>query len=353
MKPELGRKGGRTFIIGEAGVNHDGKLADAKRLVEIAARANADAVKFQTFKTEEHHSSFHQPQALRAASKGYELTYDEFAELAAYCRSKNLVFLSTPFESRSVDFLDRLGVPLFKVASGEITNYPLLEHIARTGRPVLLSTGMAERQEIAGALRVLKSGYKRGRVKKPALEIAYGVMPPVTLLHCVSEYPTPYDHGNLLGMFELRGDFDLPVGLSDHSIGVEVPIAAAALGACVVEKHFTFDNTLKTADHPMSLLPDQLKDMVDSIRHVEAALGRGQRRLSSAEKTLRDVARKSIVASRPLQKGTRLSAEMLRCMRPGQGIAPPELKQLLGKTLRRDKSQDEMLTWQDVGGRVR
>jgi len=327
-----------TFIIAEAGVNHNGDMALAKKLVDAAKSAGADAVKFQTYKAEAlvtktarkadyqkrmEHDGESQLEMLRKL----ELSYDEFRELKEYCDTLGIVFLSSAFDAESVDFLLSLDIPYLKVPSGEITNLPYLMKIAGTGRPVLLSTGMSDLDEVASALEVLRS-CGAGEV---------------TLLHCSTRYPTPFEEANLRAMLTLRERFGLAVGYSDHTPGIEVPIAAAALGAAVLEKHLTLGCSLEGPDHRASLEPREFNAMVAAVRHIEAALGDGEKRPSALERANRTAARKSIVAGRNIAKGEIFTPENLTVKRPGGGISPMRWFEVLGARAGRDFSEDELI----------
>ncbi len=316
------------FIIAEAGVNHNGKLDLAYQLVDIAAQVGADAVKFQTFKAEKVIS----PQATKAnyqiettgdeetqleMVKKLELSYENFRDLYEYCEYKGIMFLSTPFGKESADFLDDLGMAAFKIPSGEITNLPFLEHLARKGRPMIISTGMTSLGEVETAVQSIQN---------------HGSSP-FALLHCVSNYPTAPADANLRAMHTLQTAFDVPIGFSDHTLGIEIPLAAVALGAQVIEKHFTLNNDLPGPDHRASLEPEQLKDMVTGIRKVESALGDGQKRPAASEANTASVARRSLVAARDIPAGTVLSVGMIAIMRPGDGLLPAMHDCLIGRKL--------------------
>jgi N,N'-diacetyllegionaminate synthase len=340
----IGKKkiGESVFIVAEAGVNHNGNLKRALRMVDEAAEAGADAVKFQTF-TPELVASSRAPKAkyqrtARGKSqiemlKRLALTRLDFEAISQRAEKRRILMLSTPFDDESVDFLDALGVPAYKVSSGDLTNIPLIEHIARKGKPVILSTGMAtldEVQDAVGAVR--RNGNDR-----------------IILLHCVSAYPSKPDDSNLRAMQTLRETFRVPVGFSDHTLGTDVPIAAAALGAVMIEKHFTLSRNLPGPDHKSSLEPREFIRMVRGIRTAERALGRPEKAPTKAEMEMRAVARKSIVASRNIQKGESITREMVAVKRPGTGIQPKELAYLLGKRASRAIKADEVLTWDMVG----
>lgn len=325
-------------IIAEAGVNHNGQLSLAKKLADAAVAAGADYVKFQTFEPEQLVSRFAQKADYQKKATGEEeaqlamlrklaLTKEEFISLKAYCSEIGIPFLSTPFDLGSIDFLYELGLPFWKVPSGEITNLPYLRKIAKTGMPVILSSGMCDLAEIDAALRVLS-------------ENGSGE---ITLLHCNTEYPTPYEDVNLRAMLEMRERFSLPVGYSDHTLGIAVPIAAAALGACVIEKHFTLDQTMDGPDHQASLSPQELAEMVRAIRTVEAALGSDVKACSPSEKKNRDIARKSIVAAQDIAKGEVFSETNLTSKRPGNGICPMRWDEVIGERAKRSFLKDELI----------
>ena len=327
-----------VYIIAEAGVNHNGDLALAKKLVDAAAAAKADAVKFQTFIPEKVISVYAKKAEYQVASTGGEesqlemvrklwLSYDSFRELAGYCARKGIRFLSTPFDLPSLDFLMSLDMPLIKVPSGEITNLPLLLAVARTAKPVILSTGMSELSEIEFA-------------RKTLLENG---CPEVSLLHCNTEYTTPFEDANLRAMEAIRSRFGGTVGYSDHTLGIEAPIAAVALGAQIIEKHFTLDRTMEGPDHACSLEPDELAAMVSAIRNVERALGSGEKIPSPSERKNMAIARKSIVAARAIRAGEIFDESMLDVKRPGDGLSPTRWFEVIGKTAVRDFAPDEQI----------
>lgn len=326
------------YIIAEAGVNHNGDLALAKKLVDCAARAGADCVKFQTFcaeqvvsaaapKAEYQKETTGSEESQLDMVKKLELSYDAFVILKEYCQSQGIDFLSTPFDLTSIRFLDRLGVPFWKIPSGEVTNYPYLAEIGRTQRPVVMSTGMCTLSEVGAAMEVLRS---------------YGTED-IRLLHCNTEYPTPFENVNLRAMETLRQEFGVTVGYSDHTQGIEIPIAAVVLGAEVIEKHFTLDRNMEGPDHKASLEPNELADMISGIRHVEQALGTGEKVPSPSEKKNMAIARKSIVAARPIKKGEILSESNLTTKRPGTGICPMRWLEVLGTRAVRDFTEDELI----------
>ncbi len=330
----------RVFVIAEAGVNHNGSLDLALRLVDAAKASGADAVKFQTFRadllaTRSAHKAAYQERTTAHAESQFEMLRRLELDAAAHqclidrCREIGIRFLSSPFDAQSADLLAAMDVPLFKVPSGEITNLPFLEHLARKGRPVILSTGMSTLGEVEDAVNILQTA---GASQ-------------LTLLHCVTEYPAPYAEVNLRAMQTLKCAFGLPVGYSDHTPGIDIAVAAVALGAEVIEKHFTLDRSLSGPDHAASLEPDELRQMVTAIRHVEAALGTGIKAPAPCELPNISVARKSVVAAHSLLAGHRLATSDLEIKRPGNGLAPKLLSALIGRTLRTDLAKDEIIRW--------
>ena len=328
----------KVYIIAEAGDNHNGDFNTALKLVDVAKRAGADCVKFQTFVTEEIISKYAEMAEYQKKNTGkeesqfemvkrLELSFDEFRKIKEYCDRVGIQFLSTTFDLKSVDFLNELGVPFFKIPSGEITNYPYLIKIAHTGKPVVMSTGMCEPDEILAAINVLE---KNGSGE-------------ITLLHCNTEYPTPLKDVNLYAMRTMKKMFGKKVGYSDHTKGIEVPVAAVALGACVIEKHFTLDKNMPGPDHKASLEPDELGRMVKNIRNIEIALGDGVKRVSESERKNIAIARKSIVARRNIQEGEILTEENLAVKRPGTGINPMQWMEVLGTRAVRDFKEDELI----------
>ena len=328
----------KVYIIAEAGDNHNGDFNTALKLVDVAKRAGADCVKFQTFVTEEIISKYAEMAEYQKKNTGkeesqfemvkrLELSFDEFRKIKEYCDRVGIQFLSTPFDLKSVDFLNELGVPFFKIPSGEITNYPYLIKIAHTGKPVVMSTGMCEPDEILAAINVLE---KNGSGE-------------ITLLHCNTEYPTPLKDVNLYAMRTMKKMFGKKVGYSDHTKGIEVPVAAVALGACVIEKHFTLYKNMPGPDHKASLEPDELGRMVKNIRNIEIALGDGVKRVSESERKNIAIARKSIVARRNIQEGEILTEENLAVKRPGTGINPMQWMEVLGTRAVRDFKEDELI----------
>ena len=326
-----------VFIIAEAGVNHNADLTLAHRLIDAAREAGADAVKFQTFEAEKL-AAKSAPRAayqeLRSGAgdqvsmlRGLELRPEWHAELAAHCGDAGIEFMSTPFHSEAADLLRPL-VRRFKIGSGDLTDSSLLEHVAAMGKPLILSTGMSTEKEIAAAVDVLS---RRGAE--------------VTLLHCTSLYPAPFEAVNLSAIATLRKRFALPVGYSDHTRGIAVSIAAAALGAVVIEKHFTLDRALPGPDHAASLEPKELVQLVESIRAVECAMGDGVKRIMAGEDAIRRVARKSVVAAADLEAGQVLTRSMLAVKRPGTGISPFDIVKVVGRRLGRAVKWDEVVTW--------
>lgn len=335
----------KIYIIAEAGVNHNGDINLAKRLIEAAKESGADAVKFQTFKAEEIVSLTAEKAPYQINNTGnlesqydmlkaLELSEDAFHELTKYAEERGITFLSTPFDHQSADFLDKIGIPLFKIPSGEITNIPLLKHIGQKKKPVILSTGMSTLGEVEEAISVLKGSGTTD----------------ITLLHCTTSYPAPIDSVNLTAMETLRCAFKLPVGYSDHTEGITIPIAAAALGACVIEKHFTLDKNMPGPDHKASLEPDELKAMVKAIRDVEIAMGDGVKVPTDAERENIKVARKSIVAKRDIKSGESLNKDTIAVKRPGTGISPKYFQDIIGKHTRSNIGRDQILNWSDLDG---
>jgi len=330
----------QTIIIAEAGVNHNGSMDLARQLIDAAAAAGADYVKFQTFKADKIASKFARKAAYQQRTTAADesqlqmlkkLELDEAAhhELIAYCRQLNIQFLSTPFDVDSIDLLRGLGIELGKIPSGEITNLPYLRKMAATFQQLVLSTGMADMQEIEAALKVITGqGFDKEKI---------------TVLHCNTEYPTPFEDVNLKAMHSIAQKFNVLVGYSDHTPGIEVPIAAVALGAVLIEKHFTIDRGLEGPDHKASLEPQELKQMIDSIRHIEKALGGVIKEPSPSEIKNKAIARKSIVAACKIRKGEKFTEENLATKRPGTGISPMQWDDLLGKAATRDFDEDELI----------
>lgn len=331
---------GKVFVIAEAGVNHNGSLDIAKKMIDAAFDAGADAVKFQTFKAD-HMISRYAPKAAyqKKATGKYEsqlemvrkLELDSKAHkvLIDHCRIKGIMFLSTPFDLESINLLNKLGMRIFKIPSGEITNLPYLRKAGALRKKVILSTGMSDLGEIEDALDVLT---KAGTERKD-----------ITLLHCNTEYPTPMKDVNLKTMLTLKDAFKMNIGYSDHTLGIEVPVAAAALGATIIEKHFTLDRKMKGPDHKASLEPDELRAMVTAIRNIEKALGDGIKRVSLSEFKNKLIARKSIVAAKNIRKGEIFSENNITAKRPAAGISPMQWDAVVGRTARRNFMEDELI----------
>jgi N,N'-diacetyllegionaminate synthase len=330
----------KVLCIAEAGVNHNGDLELAKQLVDAAAEAGADLVKFQTFNanrmvTRSAKKADYQNQATGSKESQHEmlrrleLTVDMHHELIAHCAARNIGFFSTGFDIESVDLLVSLGQDHFKIPSGEITNLPYLRHIGQLGKAVIFSTGMATMGEIEAAIDVL------GQAGTPRANI--------TVLHCTTEYPTPMDEVNLRAMQSIHTAFGVAVGYSDHTSGIEVAIAAVALGACVIEKHFTLDRNLPGPDHKASLEPEELKAMIAAIRNIEIALGDGIKRLTPSEVRNKPIARKSLVAIRAIKAGEVFTAENITAKRPGTGISPMRWDEFIGQVAQRNYQADELI----------
>ena len=331
----------RVKIIAEAGVNHNGSLGLAKLLVDKAVEAGADIVKFQTFKSEKmvsksaKQAEYQQKNIGKSSGsqldmlKKLELSQEDHQELMAYCKEKGIRFLSTAFDMDSVDFLHSLKLGLWKIPSGEVTNYPYLRKIAQYSEPVIISTGMCEISDIEYAIKVLiKNGLSIDNI---------------TILHCNTEYPTPYKDVNLKAMLTIGDKFGVSIGYSDHTEGIEVPIAAVALGATVIEKHFTLDKNMEGPDHKASLEPNELKAMISAIRNIEQALGTGHKSISESERKNMEAARKSIVAACPIKKGELFTEGNLTVKRPGTGISPMRWDEVIGLIAKRDFLEDQLI----------
>ena len=327
----------KTLIIAEIGVNHNGNVDTAKKMIEVAKECGADIVKFQTFNTDALTSKFAKMAEYQKKNIGEEksqkdmlkslaLSYDDFRELADYCKEVGIMFLSTPFDIGSVHFLNSLQ-DIWKIPSGEITNYPYLVEIAKTKKKIILSTGMCTMDEVEASLKVLKNNGATD----------------ITLLHCTTDYPAPLESVNLKAMLTLKEKFDCPVGYSDHTKGIEVSVAAVAMGAKVIEKHFTLDRNMPGPDHKASLEPSELKELVDAIRNVEKALGDGNKKPTESELQNRNIARKSIVALKPIKKGELLSEDNLTTKRPGNGVSPMRWNEIIGTKAHRDYEEDELI----------
>ena len=338
----------KTFIIAEAGVNHNGDFDTAIKLIDVAADAGADAVKFQTFNADKI-ASISTPKAKYQSEnmktnesqlemlKRFELSIEVWKELFSYCKKKNIIFMSTPFDEESADMLNDLGLSIFKIPSGEITNKPLIKHIAGKNKPVILSTGMSYLGEVEKAINWIYEVWDKLNNR-----------PQLTLLHCVSNYPASVEDVNLLAMKTMETAFGLPVGYSDHTMGIEIPVAAVAMGAKVIEKHFTLDRNMDGPDHKASLEPDELKAMVKAIRSVESSLGDGIKRAANSERDTRDIARRSLVAIRNIKNGQTITSDDITIKRPGIGI-PPEFREVvIGMVAGKDLRTDSIIRWEDL-----
>jgi len=323
--------GQSVFVIAEAGVNHNGELSVAKQLIDVAVAAGANAVKFQTFRAETLVTNYAPKAAYQMATttaeqtqldmlRKLELSTSAHYTLKAYCAEKGITFLSTPFDEESADFLETLGVPAYKISSGDLTNFPLIEHVSRKGKPVIISTGMATLEEVGEAVHVADDAGCRELV----------------ILHCVSNYPAAPEEINLRAMKTMEKAFAVPIGFSDHTEGTSVCLAAVARGAAVVEKHFTLDKTLPGPDHRASLEPKELESLIKGIREIELSLGDGRKLPSPTELETAKVARRSIVAAKDILAGTVLQSESIVLKRPGTGLPPSKIKSLLGRRVRED-----------------
>tara|TARA_B100000029_G_scaffold516583_1_gene631437 strand:- start:3219 stop:4226 length:1008 start_codon:yes stop_codon:yes gene_type:complete len=328
------------IIIAEAGVNHNGSIPMAKEMIDVAADAGADLVKFQTFTAEKlviktakkadyQKNSSDQTESQFQMIKKLELSRNDHEILLEHCNKNNIQFLSTPFDRQSINLLDEINIPFFKIPSGEITNLPYLRHIGGIGKPVVISTGMATISEVKNAMSILlDAGIKQNDI---------------TVLHCNSEYPSPMKDVNLKAMQTLENELGVKVGYSDHTLGIEVSVAAVAMGAKVIEKHFTLDRNLYGPDHGASLEPSELKEMISAIRNIERALGDGVKKPSQSEIKNLLISRKSIVSKRPIKKGELFSKENLTVKRPGNGISPMKWDEILGSVSIRDYLKDELI----------
>ena len=336
----------KVIIIAEAGVNHNGDIQVAKRLIDAAVDAGVDYVKFQTFKADSLVSKSAKKAEYQSINindgddsqyvmlKKLELSHENHLELMAYCSEKNIKFFSTAFDVEGVNYLNELGLTFFKIPSGEITNYPYLKAVALCGKPVVMSTGMSTAQEIKEAIEVL---------------MKFGIqIDKITILHCNTEYPTPMKDVNLKAMLAIQKSFGVQIGYSDHTLGIEVPIAAVALGATIIEKHFTLDRTLPGPDHVASLEPTELKEMVLAIRNIELAMsGDGEKMPSESETKNITIARKSIHINKHLSKGDTITNDDIISLRPGDGISPMEWENIIGKKLNADKNKFDKLLFSD------
>lgn len=327
-----------VFVIAEAGVNHNGDIEIAKKLVDTAVWAGADAVKFQTFraerlvcksakKAEYQMETTQKDESQFEMLKKLELTPDMHEQLIDYCKDRKIKFLSTPFDIESMDYLVQCGLDMIKIPSGEITNYPYLVNAGKTGQRVILSSGMSSLDEVRDAVHVLRENGSKN----------------ITVLHCNTEYPTPYEDVNLRAMQTIRDELGVSVGYSDHTDGIEIPIAAAALGAAVIEKHFTLDKNMEGPDHKASLEPDELREMIRAIRNIELSLGDGRKIPSASEKKNMDIVRKSIVAKCDIAQGEILTEENITTKRPGSGLSPMRWREVMGTKAIRDFKEDELI----------
>jgi N,N'-diacetyllegionaminate synthase len=329
-----------VFIIAEAGVNHNGSINLARKLVDIAVESGVDAVKFQTFKTEDLVSKNAQKADYQKQTtdvlesqfdmiKKLELDIEAHTELKCYCQKKNIIFLSTPFDHKSINLLNNLGLEIFKIPSGEITNLPYLRHVGSLDKQVILSTGMSNIDEIEDALKILiNAGTPKDKI---------------VVLHANTMYPTPMEDVNLKAMLTIQKKFDISIGYSDHTLGIEVDIAAVAMGASVIEKHFTLDKTMDGPDHKASLDPKELKAMVSAIRNIEQALGSSTKKPSPSERPNIDIVRKSIVASQFIKKGSKLTVDTITTKRPGIGISPMKWDEIIGTFAKKDYNKDDLI----------
>lgn len=331
------------FIIAEAGVNHNGNINLAKKLIDEAKKAGADAVKFQTWITEEIATESAKQATYQTTNTGLEesqydmlkrleLSQNDFRELKLYADQKGIIFLSTPDEEKSADFLFELGIPAFKIGSGEVTNLPFLSHIAKMGKPIILSTGMADISEIKEAVKTIR------KEKNDEL----------FLLHCTTDYPCSLRDANLRAMPALAKIFKLPVGYSDHSLGIMISVMAVAMGAYIIEKHFTLDKNLPGPDHKASIDPKELKKMVECIRNCEKALGSPDKKPTPSELKNREVVRKVLVAKTDILKGTRITENILALKRAGTGILPKDIKKVIGKKAKRSIRRDNLIKFKDL-----
>ena len=333
----------QVVIIAEAGVNHNGSMDNAFRLIDAAVEAGADYIKFQTFKAEnlvsssapkatyQQHNAKDENESQLQMLKRLELSYDQHEELLDYCKKRHIQFFSTAFDLESLDYLYAIGLNMVKIPSGEITNLPYLRKAATLFQKVILSTGMATMQEIEDALQV----FITAGIGKDA----------ITILHCNTEYPTPMEDVNLKAMLSIQKEFGTNIGYSDHTLGIEVPIAAVSLGASVIEKHFTLDKSMPGPDHKASLEPTELKAMVTAIRNVEKAMaGTGLKEVSASEQKNIAIARKSIVAKQKIRNGERFTDENITVKRPGTGISPMKWDEVIGQTANKDFEPDELIT---------
>jgi len=330
----------RVFIIAEAGVNHNGDIRLAKRMVDAAVYIGVDAVKFQTFKAENVSTKYAQMAVYQKKNTGrsesqfemakrLELSHEAFLELDSYCKKKKIIFMSTPFDIESVNFLDKLGLKIFKIPSGEIINLPYLREVGSLKKKIIMSTGMADLKEVRNAIDIL---VKAGTRKRD-----------ITILHCNTEYPSPVKDVNLLAMITMRDRLKVKIGYSDHTLGIEIPVAAVALGAEVIEKHFTLDKNMKGPDHKASLEPDEFKLMITAIRNTEKAFGSRVKKASPSELKNRKIVRKSIVASRFISKGETFNENNIAAKKTIAGISPMKWDKVIGRISARNFKKDELI----------
>ncbi|MGL4731446.1 MAG: N-acetylneuraminate synthase [Clostridium sp.] len=335
-------KRGKCFIIAEAGVNHNGDMNIAKQLIDKAVEAGVDAIKFQTFKaknlvTKNAPKATYQKETTGNGNqfemlKKLELTFDNHVELINYCKEKNILFLSTPFDFDSVDLLEKFDIKMYKIGSGDLTNIPLLKYVANLRKPMIVSTGMANLGEVENALEAIKSQGNND----------------IKLLHCTSNYPTAYEDVHLNSMITMKNAFNLDIGYSDHTVGIEVPIAAVAMGAKIIEKHFTLDKKMKGPDHRASLNPNELKEMVKSIRNIESALGDKEKKCRENEKNTKLVARKSIVAALNIVEGDIITEKNITFKRPETGLSPIYADEIIGKRAIKNIMEDEQINFSNI-----
>jgi len=332
----------KCYIIAEAGVNHNGDIDIAKELILEASKIGADAIKFQTFFAEDlllentskamyQKRNENDMETQYEMIKKLELTHEDFIDLYKYSQKKNITFLSSPFDIKSIDFLDSIGISAFKIASGELTNSPLIENISSKKKPIILSTGMSNLGEIRDSISTINKNTED-----------------IILLHCISSYPTKYEDVNLKAINTLKFEFNLPVGYSDHTIGIAVPIAAVALGACVIEKHFTINKKYESPDHKISLEPEEFRNMIEGIRIVELALGDGMIIPTIEEESMKKIVRKSIVSKYDLPIGTVITKELIDTKRPGTGIEPKYIQDVLGRKTIKKIKKNQLLSWDMV-----
>jgi len=333
----------KVLVVAEIGCNHNGDKQIAKNLIKAAVESGADVAKFQTFNPDElltidAPKAPYQIKATGTKETQFErlnrvkLNKEDHKELKNYCENSNIAFCSSPFDHQSVDLLHKLDVPFFKVASGELTNLPLLKHISTFNKPILLSTGMASLREIEEALNAIGDEHRKN----------------IILMHCLSDYPSKWEDANLSAIHTLKYAFHLPVGFSDHSEGIELPLVAVGMGAVIIEKHITLDRNMIGGDHKASLEPDEFKSMVEGIRRIEAALGDGIKRCMPSEENVRDIARKSVVASRKILKGKKITEDDLAIKRPGTGIKPEYLNKIIDMTANMDIAEDSLIQWSQL-----